>query len=399
MISIELKNAWEMIKQDAGSIASCNELSEQMMWSVHGPAVWKADRFAGSPSFYPVYRYRNFYSYSPLSLILLKGGLRLNHRVAKRVSMPNYRYYSGKDTLDREITRIGGPPKPGCVIKDPDRYAHNIAQAMCEDTQAVESNHPGFTNIILCGGKDSLNLTLLPWSNSTILASAPPNYDLVKKFVTDNGLKYDVIALDDRDTSILHLEVLVNCCRNNLQHCRWGSQLRDLSRTLRGKVIFWKGQLGSPIMTPYWKTFKHSPNVVSKTIPRFYKIAKRYGQYPLKCLLGKNRFAQRYFFKSLWYRGAMWQGAHVSIIRQLTDVLTVSGYHGPAMQKVLSQVDLHAAVQTDIRPLVGRYLRGSPVLYPSTNPTPPLNELRKGMSHVEPFLKALSSFGIPVQEN
>ena len=88
----------------------------------------------------------------------------------------------------------------------------------------------------------------------------------------------------------------------------------------------------------------------------------------------------------------------MSIIRQLTDALVLSGYHGPAVQKVWSQVDLNRAVQKDIRPIVGKYLHGGTVLYPSTNPGPPPSKIRKGMSHFQPFIKALRSVGISVYE-
>ena len=89
----------------------------------------------------------------------------------------------------------------------------------------------------------------------------------------------------------------------------------------------------------------------------------------------------------------------MSIIRQLTNTLVLSGYHGPEMQKVISQVDFHKAVQEDIRPLVGEYLYGSPISYPATNPGPPPSSIRKGVSHWEPFLKMLNQAGIPIREN
>ena len=87
----------------------------------------------------------------------------------------------------------------------------------------------------------------------------------------------------------------------------------------------------------------------------------------------------------------MWQGAHMSMLRDLTDALVLSGYHGPAVQDVVSQVDWKNAVQMDIRPLIGRYLHGDPVLYPSTNPGPPLSKIRENLSGLVPFLKTLSS--------
>ena len=387
----------EVMDKSRGNVEVCDLLSEDKIWSKHGKTIWKAKRFAGTPHFYPVYRYQDFYSYSPLSLILLKGSLRLDRRVARRVSRSDFTYYSSKYTLDRDITRIGGPPRPGFAIQQAGQYAQEMAEAMRKDTDAIESRHPGFTNVILCGGKDSLNLSLLHWKNPVILASQPPNYDLVRKFVTDNGLKYDVIRLADDDASLLKLEILVNCCRNNLEHCRWGPHLRRLSSTFGGKVIFWKGQNGLAIMSPRWKAWTHPPDSPGY-VSRIFKIFGGHGEYRFNRMLERSTFTQRYFFKLLWYRGAMWQGAHMSIIRQLTNSLVLSGYHGPAVRRVVCQVDLNTAVQEDVRPIIGRYLHGSPVVYPTTNPGPPPSEIRKGISHIDAFVKMLSSCGVAIMD-
>jgi len=59
----------------------------------------------------------------------------------------------------------------------------------------------------------------------------------------------------------------------------------------------------------------------------------------------------------------MWQGARMSMLRDLTDAMVLSGYHEPAVQDVVSQVDWKNAVQMDLRPLIGRYLHGSPGSY------------------------------------
>ncbi len=94
----------------------------------------------------------------------------------------------------------------------------------------------------------------------------------------------------------------------------------------------------------------------------------------------------------------MWQGAHMSIIRQLTNSLVLSGYHGRAVRRVVCQVDLNTAVQEDVRPIIGRYLHGSPVVYPTTNPGPPPSEIRKGISHIDAFVKMLSSCGVAIMD-
>jgi hypothetical protein len=387
----------EMIERAKGPVESCGVLTEKKMWSKHGPTIWKADCFSGSPAFYPVYKYENYYSYSPLSLILLKGRFRLNHRGARKVPRPGFGCYSGMDTIDKEIMRIGGPLKPDFVIKHPDEYARQLAKAMRQDIIPIEAAHAGYTNILLCSGKDSLNLSLLPWKNPVVVASAPPNYDLVKTFMADNGLPFDVVRLRDDDSSLLDCEILVNCCRNNLEHCRWGPHLRELSQSFNGKVIFWKGQAGRSMMSSHWKELPYTHPPYEKILD-ICKLFTRGRTYRLQYLLENATITQRLYLRSLWYRVAMWQGAHMSIIRQLTDALVLSGYHGPGVRRVIYHVDWKRAVQEDVRPRIGNYLHSGPVIYPATNPGPPLSRIREGMSHLEPFLKILRSAAIPVQD-
>ena len=155
-------------------------------------------------------------------------------------------------------------------------------------------------------------------------------------------------------------------------------------------------------MTQYWKWFAYKRLLWLRPLRRgpgslvlqnFFentKIAQR--------LAFRDNTAQRRVFEDLWTVCAMWQGAHTAMIREWTDALVLSGYHGPAVQKVWSQVDLNGAVQADIRPIVGKHLHGEEVIYPSINPGPPPSRIRQGISHLQPFLKALRSVGIDVHE-
>ena len=87
-------------------------------------------------------------------------------------------------------------------------FVARITAALIHDTRKVESELPGHTNFVLCGGRDSLNLLLLPWTNHTVALSAPPNYELVRRFVRENGLDVEVrssryIALWQGDSKAL----------------------------------------------------------------------------------------------------------------------------------------------------------------------------------------------------
>jgi hypothetical protein len=374
----------------------CDELTEERIWSENGTAIWQAKRFSGSPAFYPVYRWRDYYSYSPLTLVLQKGSLRLDPDVARRAAVPGWTYMSGAGTLDRDISRLGGPMAVNFEIRTPEGYASAIAAAVREDVARAEAAHPDFTNVILCGGKDSLNLLLLPWKNPVVAASAAPNHLPAKEFMAANGLKYDLIELMDNDTSLLPNEILLNFCRNDLQHCRWGPQLAQIARSFSGKLIFWKGQLGSTLMTPQWKNYTHIPNPGRGFVARVCDLFGGRGEYRINGWLEQAGVTQRRTFRLVWERGAMWQGAHMSLLRQLTGALVLSAYHGPAMRRVHEQVDLSHAVQDNVRPRVGKLLYGREVKYPTTNPGPPLSSIRSGVSHLKPFLDTLARAGIQV---
>ena len=372
------------------------ELTELDLWGAHTPEVWRAERFGGPrPYFYPIYRHGDLYSYSPLSLILLKGRLDLDRGFARQVSSPWFRYYSGTATVDREIERIGGPLDPTFRIKDTDRYIDALADALRRDVADAEARLPGTTNIVLCGGRDSLALLLLPWKNPVVVASGAPNFEFVRRFIAEHSPDFDLVELRDDDRSLLNLEMLVNCCRNRLEHCRYGPHLAKLADSFDRKVVFWQGSLADTFTTPYWRRYRHKSRGLKRLVERTAdKI-----EYRREWSRERAAVRQWRYFDALWRRGAMWQGAHHSIIRQLTGALTLSAYHGPAMREVLQSVDLFAAVPHDIRPQLGERLLGAPVAYPETNPGPPKSRFRKGHSHLKPFLKRLAALGVPIRRS
>lgn len=372
------------IRPDVGY---CDRLDAERMWRTHYPRVWYANRFVRECDFYPVYRFRDFYSYSPYQLILLKGVLSINEGVRKATSRPDFLYYSGRDTIDSTISRVGGPLRPRFKTKDPSQYAQQIADALREDTRAVEDANPGYVNVLLCGGKDSLNMAFIPWKNPVVIASAQPNHDLVRDFVEGNGLPYEVILLQDSlDEEHLKTEVLANCCRMDLQHCRWGNDLRRIVESHGYRAIIWTGAMADTLTTPKWRSYS-----VTHADPR--SLSKRVSDRLMR--LGRPMSLDHYFqqrlFQTEWYRGAMWQGVVLSIWRDVINCLVMSAYHGPRMRHVFSQVDIGRAVPGDIRGVIGRNLAGREVVYPDSNPSPPISSMRRDLARTDLFLRYLDS--------
>lgn len=302
----------------------------------------------------------------------------------------------GNETIDRDIVRIGHAHRCEFKIQDDDMYAWRIATALQDDTAPIEEKHPGYTNVVLCGGKDSLNLLLLPWKNTTIAASAPPNFELVTEFIKKNQLDYEVIRLQDLyDKKALEREVLEACCFSDLTQWKWGVHLRDLALRYDGKIIFWKGQVAGVYTTNRWKTYMHQRQRFEHFARAIYK---RLGKLlPFNIDRGIGRFLQPRVIQATWGRGARMQGCHMGFIREITNCLALSGYHGPNMIKVWEEVDLASAAQRDMRHLVGRHLHGKDVIYPSFNPSPPPSKIRIGMSSHRKFIDLLEVGGIRIE--
>ncbi len=87
----------------------------------------------------------------------------------------------------------------------------------------------------------------------------------------------------------------------------------------------------------------------------------------------------------------------MSLLRQITDALVLSAYHGPAMTKVYAKVDLSKAVTHDLRDEVGERWLGRPVDYPRRNPSPPRSVRRRGRATPDVFLKLLGQTGMAIE--
>ena len=355
---------------------TCDSLTEEDLWSDPTTTLWRANRFIGAPRFYPVYRRGDRYSFAPIFLLADKRRVDLDPAFMATIEARDRSgtaYYSGTATIDREITRVGGPTPFERTIFCPEEYAARMTAAMVSDLALVHAAHPAASHVVLCGGKDSLNLLLLPWRTPPMALSAAPNCALVRAFIADNHLKIECRELRDQDRSTLELEILYNTCLGQLSHCRWSGELRALAAQRGRRVIFWKGQVGV-FLSPTWRAYNHYTDRVERTIGYLESWVVRASlRLGLKAIPNAQ---QRRLSDNLWRRGAMMQGTHMALLRALCDCLVLSAYHGPAVQRVVSAVDLPSALYLDIRPRIGRLLRGRDVVYPATNPDPPDSRFR-----------------------
>lgn len=303
-------------------VKSVEVLTEDQMWMSHKYIIWKADSFKGLPFFYPVYRWENFYSYSVLALIIKKGTLKPNYDLMHS-SYSNELVLSANNTIDEEITRIGGAITSSKIIVNEEQYSDIVTKALLEDVQEIEELNYDYTNIIMCGGKDSLNLLLLPWLNNTIAVSAEPNYRLVKQFINDNELNIKLIKLhDEYDKEYFDDEVLECCCRADLSNWRWGIHLRKLCESM-DKVIIWKGQVGDLYLSTTWKNYIYpKPNIFIKLLAKAYKVISPYSPKAVNIVIGS--YFQNKAYSTTWTKAAQLQGGHMGFLRSLTNSLVLS---------------------------------------------------------------------------
>lgn len=370
-------------------------LSEYDMWSKHGVMVWEAENFTSKPFFYPVYRYKNYYSYSYLNLVLLKGTVTFEKDFVPKMSQESYVNAFASDVIDSEIAKIGGPHRDGKSICSKDQYASVIAEALRKDINDIEKLNQGYTNYVLCGGKDSLNLLLLPWNNKVKALSADPNFPLVKEFVENNNLGIEVIKLYDiADDYLLNQEVLEAFGRMDLSHWRWGGHLKEIAEKENGKLIFWKGQLADVYMAEKWLTYNYPSTKFRMNSQKIYKRLRHF--LPLFVRDKVEHSLQKLAINTAWQRGSVMQGAHVAFIRQISDCLVLSAYHGPAMRNVLQEADLSKVANVDMRNMIGEKLLGRVVIYPGENPSPPPSIKRNGLTGFSLLKKQLEEGGIKV---
>jgi hypothetical protein len=375
----------------------CKTISEKDMWTTHGTLIWEAEEFLGTPHFYPVYKWGNFYSYSLLALIIKKGNLNPDTDSINYANIDDFLCLSASLNIDKDIKRIGAPHLSGYSIQDINEYAEKLANALIVDTQNIQEKNQGYTNYVLCGGKDSLNLLLLPWKEKVVALSAEPNYRFVKKFVEENSLNIEVCLLEDKyDPQELHDEVFECCCRVDMVNWRWGAHLREISQENNGKIIFWKGQMADLYTTNKWKVYMHPIQPVRIFAQKVYKRLEPI--IPFKINRDIGRKIQPIVINSAWERGAVMQGCHMAFIREIADCLVLSAYHGPEVMKVLEEVDLGSVAQKDMRELVGEILLKRPVIYPIANPAPPPSKIRNGLGQPDKFMSQLKQGGIVIKK-
>jgi len=358
-----------------------------------------------APHFAPLYKYNDMYDTSLINLIKAKGYINFNKEVEYFINNDKWLYLPSNYLIDNEIERIKPDFNLTNKISSYDEFMVTLKEAIIKDIKKAENDFKGYLNVIMCGGKDSLNLLLLPWENPVLVVSAMPNYLLVKQFIKDNGLNYKVIELIDKKPDI-NKEILINCCRLNLHmSCAWHKHLEEIATENDKKVIFWVGQLGDLLLVkPGWinKTNTYPFLGCGFNYYKFYNtITKNIDtqriRESVKFRIGNHLIdTKKIFFKLLWKKYAHLQGVHMGIINEHTGAPVLSGYHGKNCWNVFTNTDYERVITRDLRSDFGRFLFNKTVIYPETNPSPGPYFQRKHISDTQSFLNAIQDVGIKV---
>jgi hypothetical protein len=350
-----------------------------------------------TPHFAPEYRYKGKTYLSPLQIIKEKGVLKVNPDSFKIINHPCFLFCPPNILIDKDIKRVESQWKFQKHIVDQRIFISDIANAMKEDALFIEKMYPDHTILALVGGKDSLNMLLLPWKNQVLVASAEPNYPLVKEFLLNNNLKFDLIKLEDGTNFQPEKEILINCCRLNLEHCRWTGHLDQIAESLGKKVIILKGQWGDNLFTDKWRRNDYLPpafhiiGLKNKIVAQIRDKEKK-----IKYSISPDEHMQAYFFKNLWYESAHWQGVHMSFLHEYLEVPVLSMYHNANVMRVITHTDFEKVVTSDLRKQIGETLINRSLFYPDTNPSPPNSIVRKGLSGTNYYLEMVRKINIRV---
>jgi hypothetical protein len=371
-----------------------DEISTDSIWGTHDKYVFQSNKVGYIDNFYPIYQYKDLFSFSILPLILAKGSLRLNDDFTRMAFQGQRDVAAPNPTIDMDIRRLGGPRRFTREIVDRDEFAERLALAMADDINAMCKRHPDHQHVIFCGGRDSLNLLLHDWTSKPIVYSARPNFDLVKEFIYNNKLDYEVHELyDKKPENGIDREIIESSCLVNLKNWKWTTHIREIAEYYDHNVIFWKGQVADAFFTDYWKSYTSSQN----SFYRFYRKALRKltnQQKLYRGVIADHVIAD--FENSIWQRAAVGQGAHLGFLRSICDALFLSAYHGAKTTETIYSMSINDIANEDIRPLIGNKLLGRNVIYPASNPAPPISSFRDSIYNLQSYKAAMDRFGIEV---
>lgn len=366
------------------------------LWSTGSNDAVSATYFACDSDLFPVYQLGDRYSTNPLSLVRETGELHLRRDYVEQHHLQNNGCTFREGLADTRL-RMFVRPIVGTEVSEGSPIDDDIVRAKLEDlAESIERGVRNFEerfrdahHFIMVGGKDSLNLLLLPWQCPVTAISADPNYPLVKKFIEENRLDMKVIRLED-SAPRPDLEMLHNFGRLDLEHVRWLTHLQQFVDS-HPCPVFWSGLVMDIVLKQDWRRIvrRHTGPF---TRPVQSLARNKAGNSRLLPLGPGYRLR---LANEISTRCALTQGSWASTCQSLFDCHVLSPYHLPEVLPAMSHWDI-LGVDRDWRPDLGAIWLGRPVIYPSSNPSPPNSTIRQPLNSATEFLRVVEESGIKI---
>lgn len=360
-----------------------------------------ADESAG---IYPCYYYRRdaglYLSTSVVRLIQHKGVFRLNRKFKPapwRLSEKDGHkgcvwldrllgcfaerdrvvcdWYHTRETIDAEIFKMRpfesvtfdantAAPIPGGDFVGNGAFIEKTAFYISTFINGIENEFPDYNHVVLTGGKDSQLILLAPKVHDSRwnVFSSEPNAPLVKRWVSDNGILinriYEHDGKNEETGADLSAKIVAGDLYSNPRHMRWLPTLKRIGAELGGKCFFWAGTLGDTLMA-FHKSYHRG------TLNDFYAM----------------QFA----------RGASWQGNAHQVHKNFTGFACLSPYHSKEIwDNVFFRYDYESlSAGSDLRGKVGEALAGRTIIWPDSNPSPPLYAYEKDVDLYRHYVRCV----------
>jgi len=301
------------------------------------PARWSLRDAGGRKTFLPLGR--------------LFGGFLQSKRTVRD-------WYDTCETIDTEVFKVKPfeavtfdantcASIPGGDFISDSAFIEKTAYYVRKHINAIEKEFPDYTHVVLAGGKDSLLILLADKINNERwnVFSSEPNMPLVRQWLTDNNVAvnrlYEHDGRNEETETDLSNKIVAGDLFSNPRHMRWLPTLKKIGHAVGGKCFFWAGTMGNTLLV----------------------FSRNY-----------HRGSIDHFYKTQFSRGAAWQGNSHQVHKNFTGFSLLSPYHSQELwENVFFRYD-HSGLcaGTDFRDKIGEALAGRTVIWPGSNPSPPL---------------------------
>lgn len=248
------------------------------------------------------------------------------------------------------------------TINDLTEFIDLSAELLTRHIQLIEESFPNTKHIVEVGGKDSQMILLIPKKRpeNWYVFSGKPNTEIVKEFISLNGIKINGFFSDKGGTSaesddeyhdpkFIKEKVIASDALINLATLQWGKTHREQIKEFKENVVFWDGTSGGNLNTPH-----NIKSVVENSKDK-----------------GDNE-TRKAFYNCLFINLPVYQGLYHQYLKNLLGTPVLDLYSSPRLWQCLySKYNPLMFSDFDCRKLLGDKIFGKEVKWIDKNPAPP----------------------------